>query len=95
MTAGNRRTLESLVHAIDEFVAGRSDLEEIQQQLQSSELLLERGSMNCAEDIRLAEADLEEIRFARILGEQRSAAVFRLDALRDVLLRKLNEPSSE
>ena len=63
------------------FIVGELDLDEIQSALQSAFGLLENDGSEVAEAVRLAEADVEEIRFTRVLDEQRSAVVFRLDQL--------------
>jgi hypothetical protein len=41
------------------------------------------------EAVRLAEADVEEIRFTQLLDEQRPAVVFLLDQLREDLTTEL------
>jgi hypothetical protein len=91
MTSSNAQTIRSIIQGIDAFIAGRADLDDIQSLLQACEDQFERGSLNCGEDVRLAEADLEEIRFGRLLEEQRPAAVFRLDDLRTALVRALED----
>lgn len=85
MTQTNRAVVASLLAAIDDFMTGGLGIEEIQGRLQVGLGLLERGSVDFAAAIRLAEADLEGIQFTMLLDEQRPAAVFRLDSLREEL----------
>lgn len=89
MSAGNEAVLQALLDALDEFTRGRLSMEDVQRRLQSSLDLLERGAAGLHDDVRLAEADLEEIRFTMLLDEQRSAAVFRLDPLRAAIADRL------
>ncbi len=77
----NRALLSGLRASVQEFIVGELDLDEIQSALQSAFGLLENDGSEVAEAVRLAEADVEEIRFTRVLDEQRSAVVFRLDQL--------------
>ena len=76
---------------MQEFIVGELDLEEIQSALQSASGLLENDGSEIVEAVRLAEADVEEIRFTRLLEEQRSAVVFRLDQLVRRLAGERNE----
>ncbi len=76
---------------MQEFIVGELDLEEIQSALQSASGLLENDGSEVVEAVRLAEADVEEIRFTRLLEEQRSAVVFRLDQLVRRLAGERNE----
>jgi len=76
---------------VQEFIVGELDLEEIQSALQSASGLLENDGSEVVEAVRLAEADVEEIRFTRLLEEQRSAVVFRLDQLVRRLAGERNE----
>jgi hypothetical protein len=89
MNAHNRDAVTRLVGVIDRFTSDGVELDEMQSQLKSTLALLERDGSTASEAIRLAEADVEEIRFARLLDEQRPAAVFRLDQLRDALMTEL------
>jgi hypothetical protein len=91
MSAGNETVLLALLDSLDEFTRGRLGLEDVQGRLQSSLNLLERGAGSLHDDVRLAEADLEEIRFTLLLDEQRSAAVFRLDPLRAAIADRLGD----
>jgi len=77
----NRDVLGGLRASVQEFIVGELDLEEIQSALQSALGLLENDRSEVVEAVRLAEADVEEILFTRLLDEQRSAVVFRLDQL--------------
>ena len=77
----NRVLLGGLRASVQGFIVGELDLDEIQSVLQSALGLLENDGCEVVEAVRLAEADVEEIRFTRVLEEQRSAVVFRLDQL--------------
>jgi hypothetical protein len=77
----NRDLLGGLRTSVQEFMTGELGLDEIQAALQSTLELLESDGSGVAEALRLAEADVEEIRFTRMLDEQRPAVVFRLDEL--------------
>lgn len=77
----NRDLLRGLRVSVQGFIVGELDLEEIQSALQSALGLLENDGSEVVEAVRLAEADVEEIRFTRLLEEQRSAVVLRLNQL--------------
>ena len=77
----NRDVLGGLRASVQEFIVGELDLEEIQSALQSASGRLEDDGSEVVEAVRLAAADVEEILFTRLLDEQRSAVVFRLDQL--------------
>lgn len=85
LSAQNQRVLDSLRASVTGFAAGDLDLDEIQAALQSRFGLLENDGTYVADLVRLAEADIEEIRFTRILDEQRPAVLFRLDKLLEEL----------
>lgn len=78
----NREILVMLDEAITQFVAGNSDLPQVQSVLSSVIGLLENDQTGADRLIRAAEADIEEVRFTRLLEEQRGAAATRLDRLR-------------
>ena len=77
----NRTVLERVRTCTSAFASGDFEIEDVQAVLQSSAALLENDGSGAAEAVRLAEADLEEIRFTRLLAEQRPAVTSRLDAL--------------
>ncbi len=77
----NQTLLDRLRSTASSFVAGELDLDQIQAALQSTLDLLENDGTGAANMVRLAEADVEEIRFTRLLDEQRAAVIFRLDEL--------------
>lgn len=85
MTTGNRRLVDGLIAAIDSFRHGETSLGEVHVRLQSAIPMFEREPASPERAVRLAEADLEEIRFARPLAEQWPAATSRLGELRAVL----------
>ena len=87
----NRDLLGGLRASVQGFIVGELDLDEIQSALQSALGLLENDGSEVVEAVRLAEADVEEIRFTRLLEEQRSAVVFRLDQLVRRLAGERNE----
>jgi hypothetical protein len=89
MNANNRQITTRLVKDIDRFVGGELELLDLQSRLQSALTLLERDGTSVGSDIHLAEVDMERIQFTMLLAEQRPAAVFRLDELRDALVRAL------
>jgi hypothetical protein len=89
MNAHNRGVVTRLAGKIDAFTSGKIELDEMQSQLQAALTLFERDGSTACEAVRLAEADVEEIRFTMLLDEQRSAAVFRLDELRETLTAEL------
>jgi hypothetical protein len=77
----NRHLLGRLRASVQEFIAGELDVDQIQSALQSALGLLENDGSGVADAVRLAEADVEELRFTRLLDEQRPALVFRLDEM--------------
>lgn len=77
----NLDLLGRLRASVQDFMTGKLGLDEIQAALQSTLGLLENDGSGVGEALRLAEADVEEIRFTRLLDEQRPAVVFRLDEL--------------
>lgn len=89
MNENNTLVLGRLVESIDEFVSGGIEIDDIQSRLASSLALIEMDGSSVEHSIRVAEADVEEIRFTMLLDEQRPAATFRLDDLRATLLEEL------
>lgn len=81
----NEELLGRVRDAVGAFLAGDLDLDDIQAVLQSALSLMERDGSGADAAVRAAEADVEEIRFTRLLGEQRAAVVFRLDELLEQL----------
>jgi len=71
--------------AIREFETGMLNLDEVQSTLASAASLFENDGAGASELVRIAEADLELIRFSMLVEEQRPAAMFRLDELRTTL----------
>jgi hypothetical protein len=74
-----------LVSAIQDFESGSLTLGEMQAVLEAAAALLENDESAVTELVRVAAADVEEIRFTVFLDEQRPAAIFRLDELRSAL----------
>lgn len=77
----NQGILTKIAEMVTAFEADDLDLGQVQSILQSSVGLLENDGSEVIALIRLAEADIEEIRYTRLLEEQRLAAIFRLDKL--------------
>ena len=67
----NRDVLGGLCALVQGFIVGELDLEEIQSALQSASGLLENDGSEIVEAVRLAEADVEEIRFTTHHGPNR------------------------
>jgi hypothetical protein len=84
-TDQNHDVLRQLRESIAAFAAGDSDLDGIQAALQSAMTLLENDGADAARTVRLAEADVEEIRFTTLLAEQRPAVLARMEELLDQL----------
>lgn len=80
-STGNQSVLDRLRESIGTFIAADGDLDQVQAALQSAMALLENDGSGVGEAVRLAEAVVEEIRFTRLLEEQRPAVTFRLDEL--------------
>lgn len=92
MNVHNQGLVTRLIRDIDRFMSGEIELGEMQSQLQAALTLFERDGSTAGEAVRLAEADVEEILFTKLLDEQRPAAVFRLDQLREALTTELGIP---
>lgn len=81
----NQSVVTKIREAAEAFAVGDVDLDEIHSTLQAGLGLLENDGSGVIDMVRLAEADIEEIRFTRLLDEQRPAVTFRLDELLDAL----------
>lgn len=77
----NQVVLARLQAAFAQFVSGDTDLAEFQSEVCSTASLFENDGTGAADAVRLAEADMEEIRFTRPLNEQRPATIFRIEEL--------------
>lgn len=77
----NEGLVDRVRNAVVAFQIGDLDLDGIQATLESAISIVERDGSRTADVIRAAEADVEEIRFTRLLDEQRPEVVFRLDQL--------------
>ena len=88
-TDQNQDLLRRLRASIAAFAAGDMDLDGIQAALQSTMTLLENDAADAARTVRLAEADVEEIRFTTLLAEQRPAVLRRMEDL----VAELPEPA--
>ena len=81
LSAYNRTILDRVRNSAAVFASGGIEMDDVQ----SAAGLLENDGSGAAELVRIAEADIEEIRFTRLLDEQRPAVTFRLDALLEAL----------
>lgn len=81
MNSGNERVVSRLRGTIAAFHAGDADLGGVLASLRGALGLLENDGSGVGELVRLAEADIEEIRFTRLHDEQRPAVTRRLDEL--------------
>lgn len=85
MNEQNASIAGSVLVAIAEFESGVSLIHEVHAVLQSAVPRFENDGSGVADAVRLAEADLEELQFARPLDEQRLAAILLLEQLKDEL----------
>lgn len=92
MNEYSRGVVVRLIDSIDDFQKGAIELDDLQARLQSSSTLLETDARAAQNALRLAEADVEEIRHTMRLDEQRGAVVFRLDDLRATLAEEAAGP---
>lgn len=77
----NEERVARLLALVESFDGSVGELDGLQAQLQSEVSLLENDGSGVAELVRLAEADVEEIRFTRLLEDQGAAAVLRMRRL--------------
>lgn len=87
----SRSILEDVLQAIDSFAGGLGDIADLQSRLEADALALDRSFDRVIRELRSLDADLEEIRFARLRDEQRPAAILRLDPVRESVLAALAE----
>lgn len=83
----NLTLTEKVLATIRNLEDGTSTIAEVQSVLESVVPLFENDGSNIKDAVRLAEADLEEIQFTKLLDEQVPAAIFRLDKLRGAVQR--------
>jgi hypothetical protein len=81
MNANNERVVSRLRVTIAAFRAGGTDLDGVLASLRSAVDLLENDGSGVAGLVRLAAADVEEVRFTRLHDGQRPAVTRRLDEL--------------
>jgi hypothetical protein len=79
----SRAVLEDALRAIDDFIGGVGEIADLQARLEADASALDRSFDSVIKELRSLDADLEEIRFARLLDEQRPAAIFRLESARE------------
>jgi hypothetical protein len=89
MTGAPKAILTGILAVIDDLTMGTSDIAEAQERLGAYATALDRSAGELSERLRGADADLEEIQFAMLLNEQRTAAVLRLDPLRNLVAAEL------
>lgn len=87
----SRPILEDVLQAIDSFVGGLGDIADLQSHLEADASALDRSFDRVIGELRSLDADLEEIRFARLRDDQRPAAILRLDPVRESVLAALAE----
>ena len=87
----SRAVLQNVLTAIDNFVGGFGDIADLQSALQANASALDRSFAGVIRELRSLDADLEEIRFARLRDEQRPAAVLRLDPVRESVVAALDK----
>jgi len=90
MNDENRKIYSAALVSIDRFVDGELSIEDIRSRLEVTLGLLEREPVSADGDIRDTIADLELIQFGQLESEQRPAAIFRLDSLRDTICTLLD-----
>lgn len=91
----SRSILEDALQAIDSFVGGLGDIAELQSRLEADASALDRSFNDVIRELHSLDADLEEIRFARLRDEQRPAAILRLDPVRKSVVAALAEIDEE
>lgn len=85
----NERWIGELLDDIARFEAGELSVSDIHIKINSVLNLLERdGQSRTYEELDLAESELEEIEFARLLDEQRSATDRVLASLKATLIAR-------
>lgn len=82
LNAYNAAVAQDVLAAIAGLEQETLTIGDVQAVLQSAVQRFENDGSGVAASVSLAEADLEEIQFTRLLDEQRPAAIFRLDELR-------------
>jgi hypothetical protein len=87
MSRYNLTLTEEVLAAIRNLEDGTSTIADVQSVLKSVVPLVENDGSTLKDAVRLAEADLEEIQFTKLLDEQVPAAIFRLDKLRGAVQR--------
>lgn len=81
--------LARLVSTIDNFISGQYQIGDLQAELDASRSALDRSYGELVRELENLEADLEEIRFSRLLDEQRPAAILKIDRVRESLVEAL------
>jgi len=85
----SRPILKDLLLAIDSFVNGLCSIADLQSRLEADASALNRSFEYVIRELRILDSDLEEIRFGMLRDEQRSAAVLRLDPVRESVVAAL------
>lgn len=95
MNEHNTALAGRLLRDILAFDSGDSTIDAVHSQVQSSVAVFDNDGSGVASLVRLAEADIEEIRFTMIDVEQREAVRVRLQELREELERLWPRPANE
>jgi ABC-type phosphate transport system auxiliary subunit len=85
----SRQILAAISSAIDDFISRKSDIADLQAQLEAQSSALDRSYEPLNSELRSLDADLEEIQFTMLQDEQRPAAVFRLEPVKEAVASAL------
>jgi ABC-type phosphate transport system auxiliary subunit len=91
----SRQILMTISSVIDDFIAGRSDIADLQERLEANSSALDRSYEPLNSQLRSLDADLEEIQFTMLKDEQRPAAVFRLEPVQEAVASALGQSGDE
>lgn len=80
-----RSSVHSILRVINEFEAGRIDVEQLQSRLDAQAAAMDNSERELLEELRAVDNDLERIRFAMHAKDQPGAARDRLHRLRTVI----------
>jgi hypothetical protein len=91
----SRQVLMAISSVIDDFISGRSDIADLQERLEANASALDRSHGPLSSQLRSLDAGLEEIRFTMLKDEQRPAAIFRLEPVRQAVASALEQSDGE
>jgi ABC-type phosphate transport system auxiliary subunit len=89
-----RQILMAISSVIDDFIAGRSDVADLQQRLEANSSALDRSYEPLNSQLRSLDTDLEQIQFTMLKDEQRPAAMFRLESVQEAVRRLSGSPTT-